>query len=180
MVEGFKPSLSNGTTAGLCSPTSIFLYRFWPIVHIYPRGERDIRDIGTLGQDKTVPELSDDIPYDPFKVDIYQLGHVFLKIVHVCFEFVPPTLSSTDFPFLFQPQQYKGGLNHFRDLATQMTRSKPEDRPSASKALEMFQDLIASLTERDLKRRIWSKHLSLTQRIRIKHFGAKPLDPPYI
>lgn len=28
-------------------------------------------------QDKTVPELSDPVPYDPFKVDIYTLGNLF-------------------------------------------------------------------------------------------------------
>ena len=32
--------------------------------------------IGKGGQNKTVPELSYEIPYDPFKVNIYQMGGV--------------------------------------------------------------------------------------------------------
>ena len=35
--------------------------------------------IGPHGQDKSVPELSRVIPYDPFKVDIYILGNLFKK-----------------------------------------------------------------------------------------------------
>lgn len=41
--------------------------------------------VGTDGQNQTVPELHDSIPYDPFKVDIYTLGHVFnSEILMVC------------------------------------------------------------------------------------------------
>lgn len=39
--------------------------------------------IGVYGQDKTVPELSDTIPYNPFKVDIYQLGGVLNKLCDI-------------------------------------------------------------------------------------------------
>jgi hypothetical protein len=39
---------------------------------------------GMAGQNKKVPELSYDIPYDPFKVDIYHLGGVFAELVEVC------------------------------------------------------------------------------------------------
>ena len=33
--------------------------------------------LGTSGLDEEVPELSDDVPYDPFKVDIFVLGNFF-------------------------------------------------------------------------------------------------------
>ena len=33
--------------------------------------------VGTLGLDQDVPELSDEVPYDPFKVDIFILGNFF-------------------------------------------------------------------------------------------------------
>ena len=39
---------------------------------------------GKGGQNKTVPELSHEFPYDPFKVDIYQLGGVFQELIEVC------------------------------------------------------------------------------------------------
>ena len=38
--------------------------------------DKHSRVTGVYGQDKTVPELSWDTPYDPFKVDIYQFGNV--------------------------------------------------------------------------------------------------------
>lgn len=34
---------------------------------------------GTKGRDKEPPELSDTLPYDPFPLDIFILGNVYLK-----------------------------------------------------------------------------------------------------
>lgn len=34
---------------------------------------------GTIGRDPTAPEMSDTVPYDPFKLDIYYLGNHFLE-----------------------------------------------------------------------------------------------------
>ena len=36
---------------------------------------------GAYGRDREVPELSWDIPYDPFKTDIFILGNVFRKCI---------------------------------------------------------------------------------------------------
>ena len=33
--------------------------------------------VGCMAQDATIPELSDDLPYDPFAVDVYTLGDVY-------------------------------------------------------------------------------------------------------
>lgn len=57
----------------------------------YPRGRTNIKDIGILGQDKTVPELSLTVPYDPFKLDIYQLGNVIIGVVNVGSFILTPT-----------------------------------------------------------------------------------------
>ena len=35
--------------------------------------------LGDVGRDTDVPELSNDVPYDAFKVDIFSLGNVFSK-----------------------------------------------------------------------------------------------------
>lgn len=35
--------------------------------------------LGTVGGDREVPELSNDIPYDPCKVDVFILGNVFRR-----------------------------------------------------------------------------------------------------
>ena len=45
----------------------------------YPEGIDNASDVGIYGQNKTVPELSDTVPYNPFKVDIYQLGSAFSR-----------------------------------------------------------------------------------------------------
>ena len=37
--------------------------------------------LGTLGRDQEVPELSNEVPYDPFKVDVFILGHVFKDMI---------------------------------------------------------------------------------------------------
>ena len=38
---------------------------------------------GVFGRDQEVPELSAEIPYDPFKVDVYILGNVFTEFIAV-------------------------------------------------------------------------------------------------
>ena len=52
--------------------------------------------VGRKGRDKEVPELSDDIPYDAFKVDVFALGNLFhkefLEVSVVTFTFRPSAL----------------------------------------------------------------------------------------
>lgn len=43
--------------------------------HFSP-GSRPRLVTGRDGRDQDVPELSDDVPYDPFKVDVYTIGSV--------------------------------------------------------------------------------------------------------
>ena len=38
--------------------------------------------VGPEGRDQEVPELSDDVPYDPFKVDIYIMGNLFRSMFY--------------------------------------------------------------------------------------------------
>lgn len=44
---------------------------------------KDVGTIGIWGRDRTVPELSTTEWYDPFKVDVYQLGRVILDMIEV-------------------------------------------------------------------------------------------------
>ncbi|KAJ3520093.1 hypothetical protein NMY22_g12902 [Coprinellus aureogranulatus] len=39
--------------------------------------------LGVLGQDPSVPEMSDTVPYDPFPMDVYQLGNMLSEIYKV-------------------------------------------------------------------------------------------------
>ena len=38
--------------------------------------------VGDVGRDTDVPELSDSVPYDPFKVDVFSLGNLLYKEFH--------------------------------------------------------------------------------------------------
>jgi hypothetical protein len=42
----------------------------------FPPGSRRELVVGTAGRDQDVPELSNNVPYDPFKVDIFTIGNV--------------------------------------------------------------------------------------------------------
>jgi hypothetical protein len=49
----------------------------------YSKGSGNAIAVGCQGGLKIVPEASDTIPYDPFKADVYQLGHVLLEVIQV-------------------------------------------------------------------------------------------------
>ena len=42
----------------------------------FPAGPRRELVLGIAGRDRDVPELSNNVPYDPFKVDIFTIGNV--------------------------------------------------------------------------------------------------------
>ncbi|KAJ7020252.1 kinase-like domain-containing protein [Mycena alexandri] len=84
----------------------------------------DAREIGRYGQDKTVPELSDTVSYNPFKVDIYQLGNVIMKLI----------------------ETYEG-LEIFRELAELMTSQNPNQRPTASECVKFFRNLVLTMVD---------------------------------
>jgi len=73
---------------------------------------------GTSGQDQSAPELSSDVPYDPFKVDVYTLGKVFQERL----------LS-----------KHKG-LEVMGPLVDWMVEEDPAKRPSAAEALSAFRE----------------------------------------
>ncbi|TDL17188.1 hypothetical protein BD410DRAFT_843815 [Rickenella mellea] len=68
-----------------------------------------------------VPELSNEIPYDPFPVDIFLLGHLYNK---------------------FLISQYPN-LLFLLPLADSMTLENPKSRPSAMEALRQFHGLMS-------------------------------------
>ncbi|KAG5338875.1 hypothetical protein C0989_005751 [Termitomyces sp. Mn162] len=82
----------------------------------YPKGVEYETATGLCGQDRTVPELLVDKPYDAFKLDIYQLGNVIVEII----------------------KKYTG-LELLLPLARAMTSTNPNDRPSPTQALKMLE-----------------------------------------
>ncbi|EKM49864.1 uncharacterized protein PHACADRAFT_214379 [Phanerochaete carnosa HHB-10118-sp] len=87
-------------------------------VRIWPRDEpRFVR--GHIGADRDAPELSDTVPYDPFKVDVFVLGNVFRKQIH--------------------DKYFRVGF--LGPLIKAMTQQSPDDRPTAEEALEQWRKI---------------------------------------
>ncbi|KAL1945390.1 hypothetical protein VTO73DRAFT_2241 [Trametes versicolor] len=75
--------------------------------------------IGIIGRDREIPELSDSVPYDPFKVDVFALGNLYAK------EF---------------EQKYKG-MEFLLPLIARMTQRTPTDRSTAEQALQQWEGI---------------------------------------
>jgi serine/threonine protein kinase len=82
------------------------------------------------------PEQNSGLPYDPFKLDVYYLGHVYQsKIVEVRILYFYLLFGLHNFL-----QEFKG-LEALGDLARLMTKQNPKDRPSADEALMLWKSL---------------------------------------
>ncbi|KAI0088679.1 hypothetical protein BDY19DRAFT_949200 [Irpex rosettiformis] len=51
-----------------------------------PKTEQDRKVVGVSGIDQDVPELSLDVPYDPFKVDVFLIGNLLKQEVYMKFK----------------------------------------------------------------------------------------------
>ena len=68
------------------SPIKYYFIDFGYSSHFSP-DETNRLVVGSKGLDGEVPELSDDIPYDPFRLDIFVIGNLFYQTfltVSVC------------------------------------------------------------------------------------------------
>ncbi|KAH7888240.1 kinase-like domain-containing protein [Phlebopus sp. FC_14] len=89
------------------------------------------------------PELSREIPYNPFKLDVYLLGKVFQE--HICEAYV-------NVPFL-------------ELLVKDMTAFNPHDRPTAKDALKRWQDICQSNQASSTRGWLHKKDESVPERI---------------
>ncbi|KAI9059877.1 kinase-like protein [Trametes sanguinea] len=98
---------------------------------------------GKVGRDGDVPELSDKIPYDAFKVDIFALGNVYFT------EFV---------------QKYKN-VEFLESLIEQMKRVRPQERPTAEQACREWQRIRATLKDSLFRWRLVPKSEQAIERV---------------
>ncbi|KAA1472467.1 hypothetical protein DENSPDRAFT_778324 [Dentipellis sp. KUC8613] len=94
-----------------------YYYVDYGISSLIPKDSTNKLVTGTLGRDQEVPELSESIPYDPFKVDIFVLGNVFKEEIYDKY---------TNVGFL-------------APFILSMTKRRPEDRPNAQQLLCQWQ-----------------------------------------
>ena len=85
--EGFHPtfSLHKRDFSGIATSISrsvvgvrYYFTDFGMSVHI-PEDDPNKTVTGDLGRDEEAPELSNKVPYDPFKLDIFMIGNMFKK-----------------------------------------------------------------------------------------------------
>ncbi|KAG6369611.1 hypothetical protein JVT61DRAFT_14180 [Boletus reticuloceps] len=87
-------------------------------------GQRGRLVTGELGRIQA-PEQPSGLPYDPFKLDVYYLGHVYQTKI------VDNNLSTQEFK----------GLEVLGDLARLMTKPNPKDRPTANETRLIWNSL---------------------------------------
>ncbi|KAG8895380.1 hypothetical protein FRB99_000617 [Tulasnella sp. 403] len=96
--------------------------------------------ISTRGQAKTVgfdgqervPELSDDVPYDPYKLDVYVLGMAYKRLL----------------------EQYHMSSKFIEPIIKDMIHQDPEKRITAAEALERFEGIRRKMTWMTLSQRL--------------------------
>ncbi|KAG8926386.1 hypothetical protein FRC01_008926 [Tulasnella sp. 417] len=89
--------------------------------------------VGDIGQERA-PELSETIPYDPYKLDVYILGMEYSKF--------------------FEARYREGEFGFLRPVIEFMTPKDPNERPSALQAYEMFKELRKTIRKPELSRRL--------------------------
>lgn len=100
-------------------------------ISIHRSGEERRKFVtGAMGRDQEPPELSDTIPYDPFKLDVFIIGNMLRK--EFCDVIIPPICL---FPVKLTILQKFSNTDFLRPLALRMTHGDPEQRPNAEEAL---------------------------------------------
>lgn len=90
-----EPSAWHYLRYTLPHPVKYYFTDFGISVHI-PHEQQPKFVTGTHGIDRSPPELSATLPYDPFKLDIFILGNFFRKTIYeVCVAFTLEMLYST-------------------------------------------------------------------------------------
>ncbi|KAF7306345.1 Protein kinase domain-containing protein [Mycena indigotica] len=85
----------------------------------FPGGVETAFNFGRYGQDRTVPEFKWEVPHNPFKVDIYQLGNTFLRVL----------------------ARFPENREYLLPLLRTMTANDPNARPTALEALTELEAL---------------------------------------
>lgn len=106
----------------------------------FPAGSKSHMVLGRDGRDQDVPELSDEVPYDPFKVDIFTIGNVFRR------EFCNVKLFPSGLSWFLTYSQNYTNLGFLEPLIVSMSRQDPSGRPSAEEALQQWRTIRGNMS----------------------------------
>jgi len=142
--DGFHPVVLSGTpdysaSAKYKSRTTAgakyYYVDFGISVHI-PEAVSPKLVTGILGRDQDPPELSQTVPYDPFKLDIFIIGNMFKQ------EFYQVgVLYRNRLAFRLKFVQAFSNVEFLNELIVTMTRAEPADRPNAATALALWRGI---------------------------------------
>ncbi|KAJ7854995.1 kinase-like domain-containing protein [Mycena olivaceomarginata] len=124
------------------SPVKYYYIDFGLSLH-FPGGRAGALTDGTLRTFPTIPELSLTVPYDPFPVDIFQLGLTIEKLV---------------------AQAYPD-LEDFRAVADAMMTKNPKDRPTPQDALTHLHSIASTISPSKLSSQIWEKDIGIWKKL---------------
>nr|VWP01567.1 Efflux pump FUB11 (Fusaric acid biosynthesis protein 11) [Ganoderma boninense] len=99
--------------------------------------------IGCTGRDKQIPELSNEVPYDAYRADVFALGNLYYK------EFL---------------SKYHG-LDLIKPLVDMMKWKNPAQRPTADAAFHIFESIYNQTDETLLRWRLRSRTESAPERV---------------
>ncbi|KAF8907790.1 kinase-like domain-containing protein [Mucidula mucida] len=131
----------------ISSPLRYYIIDFESSWH-YPDGKRTARAINARCQLKTSPEWNSDAPYNPFFLDVYNVGLTLLKIC--------------------QPDAHFG-LEEFIPIFQDMVGPEASSRPTVGEVLERLEAFLQTKDQIWLHTRVYSDNVdppcSLVQRI---------------
>ncbi|KAJ7112944.1 kinase-like domain-containing protein [Mycena epipterygia] len=119
----------------------------------FPNGKDTALHLATLRTFPTIPELSQTVPYNPFKVDIFQLGLTIHKLIDT-------------YP----------DLEDFRPVANNMTATDPNDRPNPADALAHLRNIATAMAPSRLSQQIWAKNTGLWKKVTRAVLGGYRYD----
>lgn len=135
------------------APVRYFLIDFGLSRH-YPEGRDNALCVGVAACCKTVPELSNYVPYNPFKTDVYMTGILGWEMASVrSFTFRVRNMSLARYSRRLS-KKYED-LHVFKPVFLRMTEREPRNRPSIDEVLSQFEDVVAELKTWSLRNRIW-------------------------
>ncbi|CAK5263609.1 unnamed protein product [Mycena citricolor] len=133
-------------------PTRYYYIDFGLSLH-FPQGKQSALHTGTLRTFPTIPELSLDVPYNPFYVDVYQLGLTMQRIIDEYY-----------------------GLEAFVPVAAQMMADDPHARPEPEKSLEQLHMIASKMSPAKLRGQIWEKNAGYWKKLSWWIWGGYPWE----
>ncbi|KAJ7074496.1 kinase-like domain-containing protein [Mycena amicta] len=141
-----------------CSVAPVdYYYIDFGLSKYFPEGNEAARTTGTLRTFPDIPELSLHIPYNPFPVDVFQLGITMHKLIY-------------GYP----------DLEIFRPVADAMTATVPSAREKPAQSLAQLRAIAATIPLTQLQEQIWDLAASAEHKRDRATLGGYQADYDYI